>query len=266
MSILKSVSFLVAVIATGAAASHPSEAATQGASASGPLRQGAPALEIDQWSARIAREVGDSLRRERDLREIEVSVEGSVVTLGGRVETFWTKDQAIKRTLAVEGVESVVSDLDIPRAEDDNDLARDVARAIQGYTYYTLWDQIEGGVTDGAVSLWGLVTPDRDKIGEIFERVAKVKGVQDVQSEIRLLPTSQRDQELRQAIAYRVFRSEHFERFYSMTNPPFHIIVDSSVVTLVGQVQSAVEAHEIQRIVAQTQGVSRVENQLQIVR
>ena len=90
--------------------------------------------------------------------------------------------------------------------------------------------------------------------------------MQDVHSEIRLLPISERDQEIRQALANRVFRSEHFERFYSMTNPPFHIIVDSGVVTLIGRVQSMVEAHEIQRIVAQTQGISRVENHLQIVR
>ena len=266
MRIVKTVSFLGAVAVTVTVASHPSEAALQGASPSLALRQGAPALDVDQRSTRIDREVTASLRGVRDLREIEVSVEGNVVTLGGRVETFWAKDRAIKLTLAVEGVGSVVSDLEIPRAENDTNLARDVARAIQEYTYYTLWDQIDGSVNDGAVSLSGLVTPDRDKIGEIFERVAKVKGVQDVHSEIRLLPISERDQEIRQALANRVFRSEHFERFYSMTNPPFHIIVDSGVVTLIGRVQSMVEAHEIQRIVAQTQGISRVENHLQIVR
>ena len=265
MRIVQSALSVVAVIATGAVATHSSEAGAQNASLSASLRQTAPALDVDQRFAQIAREVRDSLGRERDLREIEVSVEGTVVTLGGRVETFWAKDRAIKRTIAVEGVESVVSDLEIPLAEDDGSLARDVARAIQGYTYYTLWDQIDGSVADGAVSLFGLVTPDRNKIGEIFERVAKVKGVQDVQSEIRRLPESQRDQELRRALAYRVFRSEHFERFSSMSNPPFHIIVDSSVVTLVGYVQSVIEAREIQRIVAQTQGVTRVENLLQTV-
>ena len=51
-----------------------------------------------------------------------------------------------------------------------------------------------------------------------------------------------------------------------MSNPPFHIVVDNSVVTLVGYVQSAIEFHEIQRIVAQTQGIIRVENQLQTAR
>lgn len=219
-----------------------------------------------QTSLRIEREVRDSLRRERDLRRIEVIVQGDAVTLTGPVQTFWAKDQALRRTLAVEGVESVVSELEIPVAEDDTDVARDVARAIQRYAHYSVWDHIEGSVNSGVVVLSGSVAPDQDKAGDIFERVAKVNGVQDLRSEIRTLPSSERDQELRRSIGYRVFSSEHFERFASMANPPFHIIVDNSIVTLVGYVQSAIELHEIQRIVAQTQGIIRVENQLQTVR
>jgi osmotically-inducible protein OsmY len=254
MMILKPASCLMVVVAVAAAALLPVEVFTQGALSSS-----------DQQAARIARDVADSLRSERDLRDVEVLVEGDVVTLEGRLGTFWAKDQAIKRVLAVEGVASVVSELEIPRAEDDTAVAQGVVRAIQGYTYYTVWDQIDGNVNDGVVSLSGLVTPDRDKIDEIFERVAKVRGVQDVRNGILRLPESQRDQELRQAIAYRVFRSEHFERFASMSNPPFHIIVDSGGVTLLGQVQSSIEAREMQRIVSQTQGIFSVDNRLQIV-
>lgn len=253
MMILKPASCLMMVVAVAAAALLPVEVFAQGAPSS------------DLQAARIARDVADSLQGERDLRDVEVLVEGDVVTLEGRLGTFWAKDQAIKRVLAVEGVASVVSELEIPRAEDDTAVAQGVVRAIQGYTYYTVWDQIDGNVNDGVVSLSGLVTPDRDKIDEIFERVAKVRGVQDVRNGILRLPESQRDQELRQAIAYRVFRSEHFERFASMSNPPFHIIVDSGGVTLLGQVQSSIEAREMQRIVSQTQGIFSVDNRLQIV-
>ena len=118
----------------------------------------------------------------------------------------------------------------------------------------------------GRVFLSGRVTPHRAKADEIFERVAKVKGVQDVQSDIMTLPPSQNDRSLRRAIAWRVFSSTHFERFASMRNPPFHIIVHNSIVTLVGYVQGQIELIELQRIVAQTQGVLRVENQLEKVR
>ena len=221
---------------------------------------------VEQTALQVEREVRDVLRGERDTRGIEISVEATEVTLAGRVPTFWVKDRAIKRTLAIEGVETVVSELQIPTVEDDNDVAEDVARAVQRYPYYTLWDYIDGRINEGRVTLGGQVTPDRDKANDIFERVAKVKGVQDVQSDIRTLSPSRGDRELREALAYRVFSSQHFERFASMPNPPFHIIVENSIVTLRGYVQSRVELHEIQRIVGQTQGILRVDNQLQTVR
>ena len=114
--------------------------------------------------------------------------------------------------------------------------------------------------------IFGQVTPERDKAGELFERIAKVRGVQDVHVNITPLSPSSSDERLRYAIGRQLARSEHFQRFVSMTNPPFHIIVNNSVVTLVGYVQSRIEYIEMQRIVAQTQGVLRVDNQLQTIR
>ena len=72
---------------------------------------------------------------------------------------------------------------------------------------------------------------------------------------------------LRRAIADQVFTHRFFERLASerlasMPNPPFHIIVHNSVVSLVGVVQSQIERIEMERIAGQTQGVLRVENRL----
>ena len=229
------------------------------------LSLAAPTVEAGQTAQPLEREVGDSLRGERDLRGIEVAVQGSEVTLSGRVPTFWAKDQAIKRALDVAGVKTVVSELEIPAVEDDNDIAEDVTKAVTRYPHFTMWDHVDGRIDKGVVWLSGKVTPDRDKAGEIFERVAKVRGVQDVRNDIVTLPPSRADRELRRAIAYRLFSSSHFERFVSHTNPPFHIIVHNSIVTLIGYVQTQIEMIEMRRIVAQTEGVLRVEHQLQIV-
>ena len=216
-----------------------------------------------QDTSQIERDVRAVLQSDRDTRRIDVSVENREVTLRGQVQTFWAKNQAIKRTLAVPGVETVLSELEIPIAEDDNEVAQEVARTIRSYPNYTIWDHIDGRINNGAVTLTGRVTPDWNKADDIFERVAKVKGVQDLQSSIRTLSPSRGDRELRQAIAYEVFSSPHFERVASMQNPPFHIIVDNSVVTLIGYVQSNIERQELQIIISQTQGILRVDNQLQ---
>ena len=222
----------------------------------------APAQSPEQVEQAVERE----LRRDRALRRLEVSVAGDEVTLKGRVRHFWDKHEALRRTFDVRGVGTVVAEIEVPVQEDQEELVEDVSRAIQRYPHYRIWDYIDGRIDDGVVSIFGRVTPERDKAGELFERIAKVRGVQDVRMNVTPLSPSRSDDRLRAAIGRRLFSSEHFQRFASMTNPPFHIIVNNSVVTLIGYVQSRIEYIEMQRIVAQTQGVLRVDNQIQTIR
>ena len=216
-----------------------------------------------QIAAQIERDVQRTLQDERDLRAIAVSVTGTAVTLTGRVPTFWAKSRAIEKTLEVTGVETVVSELEIPAVEDDNDLAREVAKAVLNYPYYTMWDYIDGGVNRGVVTLMGSVTADRDKAGQLFERVAKIRGVQDVRSTIETQPVSGFDADLRNALASRIFNSIRFQEYSSWPNPPFHLIVHNGRVRLVGVVRSAVEKRNLEQIVSHTMGVFGVVNDLQ---
>ena len=142
-------------------------------------------LHAGQPAAQIRRDVERALGAERDLRPIEVSVTGSEVTLLGRVPTFWAKSQAIKKTLEVEGVETVVSELAVPAVEDDTELGQQVVDAVLAYPYYTMWDYISVFVNRGVITLTGSVTPDLDKSPALIERVAKVPGVQDVRNTMR---------------------------------------------------------------------------------
>ena len=217
-----------------------------------------------QTSTGIEREVREELRGERDLRPIAVTVNGSEVTLTGEVETFWSKSEAIRRTLEVDGVETVVSEIEIPPTENDQALSEEVSKAVQGYVNYTIFDYLGGRINGGVVTLVGRVTPDRDKAGELFERVAKIPGVQDVQNQIEAMSPSTEDRNLRRVLARAIFDSANFERFRSRRNPAFHIIVEHSIVTLIGYVQGEIDRHEMEQIVRQTPGVLRVVNELQI--
>ena len=215
-----------------------------------------------EQSSALERQVKEAMRG-RDLRRVEVSVEGNEATLSGQVPHFWAKDQAIKRALEVEGIETVASELELPEPENDDDLAEEVAKAVQGYVHYTMWDNITGSVNEGNVFLGGWVTPDRNKAGELFERVAKITGVQDVQNEIKALPPSQGDRRLRNAFLRQLARNSMFDRLVNMRHPPFHILVHNGIVTLLGYVQTQAEVITMQRIIGQTQGVLRVDNQLE---
>ncbi|HIM51416.1 MAG: BON domain-containing protein [Vicinamibacterales bacterium] len=217
-----------------------------------------------QDTAAIAGEVGVVLRDDLDLETVDYHVDGTEVTLSGRVPTLWVKTQAIDQVLEIDGVETVASELSIPEVEDDDEIAQAVGSAIQRYQHNTIWDYVEGAVTDGVVTLSGSVTPDRDKPAELFERVAKIKGVQDINLEIRRQSSSRRDRDLRIIIDQRVRRHPTFSQFAILPDPPFRILVDRAVVTLVGSVRGDVEKRVLEQIARQAFEVDRVVNLLQV--
>ena len=222
------------------------------------------AASTTQDTAAIAGEVGVVLRDDLDLETVDYHVDGTEVTLSGRVPTLWVKTQAIDQVLEIDGVETVASELSIPEVEDDDGIAQAVGSAIQRYQHNTIWDYVEGAVTTGVGTLSGSVTPDRDKPAELFERVAKIKGVQDINLEIRRQSSSRRDRDLRIIIAQRVRRHPTFSQFAILPDPPFRILVDRAVVTLVGSVRGEVEKRVLEQIARQAFEVDRVVNLLQV--
>ena len=233
-----------------------------GAAALLPVLLVASVPALAQSSGALARAVEAVLREERGLRRLEVEVSGTEVTLAGAVDTFWLKHAALQRTLDVPGVGTVVSEIAVPAAESDQRLAEEVGRVVREYPEITVWDFVGAVVDRGVVTLSGWVTPELDKAGEIFERVARLRGVQDIRGGIQPLPASIQDARLRQAIGRRVFGSLSFMRFARMRPPPFRILVGNSTVTLAGYVGNDVERRELELLVAEIPGVVRVSNQL----
>ncbi len=217
-----------------------------------------------QRPAAILAEVGSVLREEVDLRRIDYRVDGAEVTLSGEVPTLWVKTRAIDRVLEIEGVDTVASELTIPTGEDDDAIAGAVGSAIRGYRYNTIWDYVGGGVVDGVVTLTGSVTPDRDKPAELFDRIARIPGVQDVVLEIFVQSASRRDRDLRLLIAQRVRRHPVFAQYLLLPDSPFRILVHEGEVLLVGSVRSGVENRVIEQIARQAFETERVINRLQV--
>jgi osmotically-inducible protein OsmY len=210
--------------------------------------------------------VKQALSGQDDLRRLMVSASGTEVTLSGRLPSLWLKRDAIRRTLKVNGVETVASNIELPRLESDVNLAVNIGRAIDRYPYYTIFDYIDAVIRKGAVTLTGSVTSGtRNKDEEIEEEVAKVRGVQDIENKIETLPPSQADDQIRAAIYDRIQSSIHFDQIVAARVPPIRIVVKNSSVTLYGTVQSEVELRELESIARFTSGVLRVENNLRTV-
>lgn len=218
---------------------------------------GDSALQGDIQRSLTARDLGLSSR-------LTVDVADGVVTLTGTVPTLWSKEEVIKRALKAGRLKSLVVELTIPKAENDQALAEAVVGRIRTYNRYTIYDDVRGAVQSGAVRLIGSVTGP-DKAEAIAERVAKVRGVQELDNKLEVLPASQSDDRLREAIANAIYSNEIFENYSIASDPPIHVIVSGGRVTLVGFIQSQLERIKANSIARGIFGVVSVDDRLDFV-
>ncbi len=136
----------------------------------------------------------------------------------------------------------------------------DVSKAVTFYPRFTVFDDVNASVTEGLVTITGCVTMPykRDDIGKL---VAKIDGVKAVRNELKVLPVSPFDDELRYRISRAIYGNPTFWTYASMVNPPIHIIVDGGRVTLTGVVNSEVE-RVLARSLATGYGEFSVDNRL----
>lgn len=145
----------------------------------------------------------------------------------------------------------------------DQDLQRQVMGAIRSYTQFTIFDDVSVAVSDRVVTLTGRVTMPfkRDDIGA---RVAKIDGVREISNGIQVLPVSISDSRLRSKVAQAIYGNSTFWQYASMVNPPIHIVVERSRITLTGCVNNEVERRLAYALASQVDGALSVTNELRL--
>ena len=117
---------------------------------------------------------------------------------------------------------------------------RAVQKQVLQYPHFTIFDDVDVQVNDGAVTLLGKVTMPY-KRDDIEKRIQKVAGVDHVDNRLEVLPVSQFDDQLRLGIARAIYSNPAFRGMVSMVNPPIHVIVEHGHVTLDGVVMNDVD-------------------------
>ena len=128
----------------------------------------------------------------------------------------------------------------------DADILQDVSSAVLGYPQFTIFDDVTAAADRGFVTLFGRVTMGHKRT-DIGRRVARVRGVKEVENRIEVLPNSPFDERLRNSVARAIYGHSAFWHYASMTNPPIHIIVENGRIILTGVV-----ANEVERMLART--------------
>jgi hyperosmotically inducible protein len=117
---------------------------------------------------------------------------------------------------------------------------RAVQKQVLQYPHFTIFDDVDVQVDNGAVKLTGKVTMPY-KRDDIAKRVGRVAGVVRVDNQLEVLPVSQFDDQLRLGIAQAIYSNPAFRGMVSMVNPPIHVIVERGHVTLDGVVLNEVD-------------------------
>lgn len=168
-----------------------------------------------------------------------------------------------KRVLAFMAGFAFVATVALADTGDRKDLQvfNDISKTVLRYSHFTVFDNVDASVKNGVVTLTGQVTMPF-KREDIERRVARVDGVRHVNSKITVLPVSQFDDQLRYRIARAIYNNPNFWNYALGPNPPIHIVVDHSHVTLEGVVMNDMDRLIARSIATQQFGVMSVKNNL----
>lgn len=143
----------------------------------------------------------------------------------------------------------------------DLQVFNDISKSVTRYVHFTVFDNVDAAVKDGVVTLTGQVTMEF-KRDDIERRVAKIDGVKQVRDQITVLPASQFDDQLRYRIARAIYSNPNFWNYAIAADPPIHVVVEHSRVTLTGVVMSEVDRAVARSIATGQFGVMSVTNNL----
>ena len=121
------------------------------------------------------------------------------------------------------------------RGTDQLSIVNEVRHQLVMLPFYTLFDNLEYKVEGSKVTLMGEVVRPTLK-DDAANAVKHVRGVETVDNQIKVLPLSPMDNQIRRA-EYRAIYSQPNLQMYAMQSvPPIHIVVDNGHVTLEGVV------------------------------
>ena len=227
-------------------------------------------ISLSGWARPTAvndRTLADQLRSrfesKTELQKVMVDVTDHIATLMGTVDKYPAKLEAQKLARKTDGVKQVRNEISVlPRTEvSDAELQQKLARKLRYDGYSTVFDNLELQVNRGVVTLEGEVrTPvDKDSALAIVENMT---GVRDVQDQVKVLPVSGFDDQIRLQTARAIYRDPVLSKYALDPQRPIRIVVDRGKVTLYGTVDNAMDKQIAGLRANQVPGAFAVTNRL----
>jgi osmotically-inducible protein OsmY len=171
---------------------------------------------------------------------VKVDVANGVATLTGTVDSYGQELRAVKEARPQKGVRSVVDNIQVStEGVGPQQILAQARHSVLMYPFYTIFDHITLKAEGNRLVVAGEVTHPfmKSDLGNIL---AGIRGVTYLENDIRVLPVSGMDDQIRVAVAIGIYRDPLFVNYANQANPPIHIVVDHGNVTLYGAVDSNV--------------------------
>jgi osmotically-inducible protein OsmY len=195
---------------------------------------------------------------------VQVSVQNKVITLTGTVQTLALREQALKDASSVGKGYRIKNSLVLAKTDlTPEQIAGSVIKAIDNSDSYGIYDWVGLEVTkEGMVTLKGWVYVPQHRAE--FVRIAQgTLGVTKVVDELTPVFGADSDNRLRLQTA-RLIYTRPVMRDFAHSTGPIHILVENSVVTLVGTVKTLGDRSSIENLVRDNSGALSVINELEV--
>lgn len=143
-------------------------------------------------------------------------------------------------------------------------ITKEVRHELLLLPYYGVFDNLAYKVgPDGSVTLLGQVARPTLK-SDAENVVKKIEGVEKVDNQIKVLPVSGNDDQIRRATYRAIYGNSTLAPYSMRAVPPIHIIVDKGHVTLEGVVARQMDKQIAEMQAKSVPGVFSVDDNLRV--
>ncbi len=142
-------------------------------------------------------------------------------------------------------------------------LTKEVRHELVMLPFYSVFDNLQYKVDGGKVTLIGQVVKPNLK-SDAEKAVNRIEGVESVDNQIEVLPTSPMDDRIRRAQYRVIYTFPSLVKYEIRSVPPIHIIVKNGNVTLEGSVANEADKNAVGIRANTVAGVFSVTNNLRV--
>ena len=195
-----------------------------------------------RYDQKIEQEATHVLSSKDKWKNVSSSTDDGIVTLRGTTQLLNDKLDAGKKVKKLASVQGVRNQIEVASNISDRQLQQKLANKLRydRVGYGNAFNFLALDVQNGVVNVNGAVRdyPARDSAMAIL---GSTPGVKEVVDNIKVLPTSMMDDDLRLRVARAIYGNGVLSKYASDPQKPIRIIVENGHVTLYGTVDSKLD-------------------------